>query len=202
MKVLAERSNKIFIVGPIMLVILSVSIFFIMKNILSLHRFHVYRGPRRRRRLRHFLFFLAMCWLAIASAIIERLCMPKVLIEYDNAGIYIYKHKRKDPIILRFENIWSFTSESDVGSEDITLGTLSYEQAALIGKGLVGTLKIRTCDGEIKVRGIKDVKDVERKLDKLHDEFMDLRNERYDAIIAQKRREEELAELAKHDPNT
>lgn len=200
MKVLAERSNRIFIVGPIMLVILSILIYFMMKYFIFRNGFHFY--GRRRRILFSVFISLVTGWLAFVSAIIERICMPKVLIEYDNAGIYIYKHRRNDPIILRFESIYSFTSEADIGSEGITLGTFSYEQVALSGDKITGTLRIRTADDEIKIRGIHDVKSVERKLDKLRDDYMRLRNERYNAIIEQKRREEELAELAKHDPNT
>lgn len=128
--------------------------------------------------------------------------MPKVLIEYDNTGLYIYKHRNKEPILIRFESIWRISSEVDYGSEDITLKEYTYEAAALSVKGLTGSLRLQTAEGVIKIRGIENVKDVERRLDKLHDEFMELRNERYEAIIAGKRRSEELAELAKHDPNT
>ncbi len=192
MKVLAERSNRIFIVGPIILVVLGSYIVYRLKR---RHSGFYYRSGRTFA-IAFTLFITTLC------GIIERIFMPKVLIEYDNAGIYIYKYKGREPIIIRFESIWSFSTEIDYGSEDDSFEAYSYEHAALIGSTLTGSLKIQTANEIIKIRGIKNVKDVERKLDKLRDEYMELRNERYDAIIAQKRREEELAELAKHDPNT
>ncbi len=203
MKVLAERSDKIFIVGPILLLVSGVILYFFTRDPYLLwrriSRSLTYDIPS----ITAMVFFSALSvFVATIFNLVERIAMPKVLIEYDNAGLYIYKHRNKEPILIRFESIWRISSEVDYGSEDITLKEYTYEAAALSVKGLTGSLRLQTAEGVIKIRGIENVKDVERRLDKLHDEFMELRNERYEAIIAGKRRSEELAELAKHDPNT
>lgn len=196
MKVLAERSNRIFFIGPLILAVVGFFIWFLSGyiNFRSL-----YNCPSE---ILEITAVAVVVFVVTLYIFIERMFMPKILMEYDNAGIYIYKYKNSEPILLRFETIGVCGSEIEPDSGALGMETYSYERAALMGTKMTGAIKIQTDMGEVKVRGIKNVKEVEIKLGKIRNEFEALRNERYEAIVAQKIRDEELAELARHDPNT
>lgn len=198
MKVLAYRSNKIFITAPILVPICCFLLYQIM-----IHSHGIY-GWRLE-------FFLSILSVAVSQLIgfIERLFMPKVLIEYDDCGVYIYKYKKSEPILLRYEHIWDCRAQTNEGAEDIPLNmdynpnvADSYERAGITPTPLVGMLKFSTPYEVVRVHGIKDVKAVERELASIRYDFKEKRDEWLDYNIERSRREKELEELAKHDPNT
>lgn len=194
MKVLAYRSNRIFLVAPIVVIVcflLTSMIFYLRRNSM--------RVGRRNWRIIGATWSLA---IAMASAFIERLFMPKVLIEYDDCGLYIYKYRRRDPIILRYEQIITHRFEVDVGSENMTISKMSQEQVGFISKNTIGTLCIRVDGEDIKVRGIKNVKQVSIELNRQLRAFKEKENDKIDRYLEQLKCEKELEELAKHDINT
>ena len=193
MKVLAYRSNRIFVVAPIVIAICVLLLQLYFQDDLPIF------GRRTRIRVLGFIFMLSVSMLC---AFIERLCMPKVLIEYDDCGLYIYKYRKSEPILLRYEDIIASHVTLDVGSDDITLGQLSPEQTGLVSNNAVGTLCIRIKSGDIRIRGIKNVKQVRGELNKKVSEIKRKQREEIDDLIERSRRERELSELAKHDPNT
>ncbi len=198
MKVLAERSNKIFITAPILVPICCFLLYQIM-----IHTDHIHG-----RRLEFFLLILSIT-VSQLIGFVERLFMPKVLIEYDDCGLYIYKYKKCEPILLRYEHIWDCRAQTNEGAEDIPLSmdhnpnvADSYERAGITPTPLVGMLKFNTPHTTISVHGIKDVKAVERHLASIRYDFKEKRDEWLDYNIELSRRQKELEELAKHDPNT
>lgn len=193
MKVLAYRSNRIFVVAPIVIAICVLLLQLYFQDDLPIF------GRRTRIRVLGFIFMLGVSMLC---AFIERLCMPKVLIECDDCGLYIYKYRKSEPILLRYEDIIASHVTLDVGSDDITIGQLSPEQTGLVSNNAVGTLCIRIKSGDIRIRGIKNVKQVRGELNKKVSEIKRKQREEIDDLIERSRRERELSELAKHDPNT
>lgn len=194
MKVLAYRSNRIFVVAPIVVVVC-----FLLTSMI----FYFRRGSVRIGRYNWHI--IGAAWslaVAMAAAFIERLCMPKVLIEYDDCGLYIYKYRRGDPILLRYEQIINHHFEVDVGSENMTFSGMSQEQVGFVSKNAIGTLCIRVDGEDIKVRGIKNVKQVSIELNKQIKAFKEKENNKIERYLEQLKREKELEELAKHDINT
>lgn len=193
MKVLAYRSNRIFVVAPIVVAVCLFILYLWLQD--ELYVF----GRRRRYR---FVGFITMLMVTMMCAFIERLCMPAVLIECDDYGLYIYKYRKSEPILVRYEDIISSCVTVDVGSEDISIGQLSPEQTGLVSNNAVGTLCIRLQTEDIRIRGIKDVKQVRQEINKKVNELKRKQQEEIDEIIEASRRKKELEELAKHDINT
>ena len=198
MKVLAYRSNKIFITAPILVPVCCIIMYVLLKH----YRF--YYGWV-------FEIFTAVSSIMLSQlgGFVERLFMPKVLIEYDNCGLYIYKYRKSEPILLRYEHIWDCRAQTNEGSEDIPLNmdynpnvADSYERAGITTTPLVGMLKFNTPYEVIRVHGIKDVKAVERELASIRYDFKDKQDDWIDYNIEYSRRQKELEELAKHDINT
>ena len=202
MKVLAYRSNLIFITAPILVPICFCICFYMVKDIMRWWWTYndFWWG----------IFITAFTtMLSQTIGFIERLFMPKVLIECDDHGIYIYKYKRSEPILLRYEQIWGFCAHTNYGAEDYPLSqtgnpnTLdSYEKTAISMKSFVGMLKINTPYEVVTIHGIKDVKAVERELASIKYDFKEKQEEWVDYNIERSKREKELEELAKHDINT
>lgn len=198
MKVLAYRSNKIFFTAPILV---PLCIIIALEMVQSIHTMYGWRWE----------LFIGILGVMISQLVgfVERLFMPKVLIEYDNRGLYIYKYRKSEPILLRYENIWDCRAQINEGSEDIPLSMDysskkfdSYERAAISSKSLVGLLKFNTPHEIITVHGIKNVKSVERELASIRYDFKEKQEEWLDYNIEKSRRNKELEELAKHDINT
>ncbi len=94
---------------------------------------------------------------------VRTLVLPKVLMEYDDYGIYIY-HKYKPTKTIRFEDIGSEVSEED--TVDIYVGH-SYYYYKISHKALSNTLRIELEDGFVRVDCVEDVKNVELKIHQL-----------------------------------
>ena len=193
MKVLAYRSNRIFFVAPI---------------VILLYLFILYAGLQMGlgRRLRHrILGSVGALAVAMMCAFVERLFMPKILIEWDDCGLYIYKYRNSEPILVRYENIIGHYMEIGVGSEEITIGQMSPEQVGFVSNNAVGTLCIRIAGKEvedIRIRGISNVKQVKIELNKKLRDLKNKQQEEIDEMIEARRREREAEEQKKHDPNT
>ena len=195
MRALAYRSNKIFITAPIITVIG----FFVLYGLLrTVHRWN-------------FELVISVVTLIVSqvTGFTERLFMPKVLIECDDCGLYIYKYRKSKPILLRYENIWDCRAQVNNGSEDFPVSDSynpdkadSYERVGIATKSFVGMLNINTPHQVIRVHGIRNVKAVERELASIRYDFKEKQNDCLDYNIERVKREEELQELAKHNPDT
>ena len=153
MKVLAERADKYFVLAPVMVI---VSLFVCYLEYCDLVLDNISLGR----------WFIAV-WFTVMAMTVRCLSnfflctlMPKNVIEYDDFGIYIYKRRNKEPLILRYGEIFSKTAENDesyvfVGFWDIPF-TLSS-----------GTLRIEVKDGFLKVPCIKNVRKVQTELNRL-----------------------------------
>lgn len=166
MKVLAERSNAIFCWGTIAIII----------SILYLYlRF----GLGLRLLPRFFSFFFLVLLLSTIYNLAHRLMLPKVLIEYDKAGIYIYKSRRKPAITLRYEELLSATALGGEKDYDDLGGPASGLKGLLLRgssesitgnsslNNMTGALRIELPDQFIKIHGVKNVQPVRRDLEKL-----------------------------------
>ncbi len=193
MKVLAYRSNRIFVVAPIVIVVCLFVLHLYWQDKID------FLGYRSRCRLVGFVGALA---ITMMCAFVERLCMPAVLIECDDCGLYIYKYRKSEPILVRYEDILSSSVTVDVGSEDFTLGSLSPEQTGLVGNNVVGTLCIKTKNDDVRIRGIKDVKQVRSLMNKKIFELKRKKEQEVDDMLEACRREREAEEQKRHNPDT
>lgn len=145
--------------------------------------------------------------LAFLLPFIERLLIPKVIMEYDDYGLYIYK-TGKPTTLLRYEELWSTYSEEDFENIEMCYHRGFYRSRNIRisnpfwGIFKTGSIRIETPDDFINVGGIYHVKDVEyeikRMVRKNRKEFIAEMEEK----IAYNQRQRELVELSKHNPDT
>ncbi len=109
-----------------------------------------------------YVFIIIVTVVSLVGTV-KTLFLPKVLMEYDDYGIYIY-HKYKPTKTIRFEDICSEVSEED--TVDIYVGT-SYYYHKISHKVLNNTLRIEVEDGFVRVDCVEDVKNVELKIRQL-----------------------------------
>ncbi len=206
MKVLAERANGFLYGGPFVMV---ATFFYCVTRFNSCFNpdevlyslFNIFFGGRGLflYSLVIFVFFL-ITWM-------ERLLTPKVIIEYDKAGLYIYKYKFLEPIILRFETVYSSVSDEDLDDVYIRVGRFPWARSVRIsnptwGLSKTGTLRIEIPTGFITLRGVKNVNQVRFQITKLVREFKKEQKEFIDANMERARAQREAEEQKKHDPNT
>jgi hypothetical protein len=137
----------------------------------------------------------------------ERLLTPKVIIEYDKAGLYIYKYKFSEPITLRFEAVYSALGDEDLDEVYVRRGRYAFAPRVRIsnptwGLSKTGTLRIEIPTGFITLRGVKNVNQVSFEITKLLREFKKEQKGFIDANIERARAQREAEEQKKHDPNT
>lgn len=204
MKVLAERSNTIFFLGP---PIIAMCFFYMYMY------WFIWGGTIRFHRRYSLLGFVIVLLFSTLYNFIHRLFIPKIIIEYDKAGIYVYNKRRGDPIIIRFEHLWSSMS---FGGEDAfdELDKPEYVERYYLNKPLplytgccscnmtTGTLRIELPNQFITLHGIKEVGVVRLKLDSLVRKHYEEKMAFYEEQMMKRQREVELEELRKHDPNT
>lgn len=200
MKVLAERSNAIFFWGPPTIALCFIYIYL---------RWNF--GWRRRLFRRHSLsYFVVILFISTIYNLIHRLFIPQVIIEYDKAGIYVYNKRRGDPIIIRFEHLWSSMSfggedafdELDVPSSAFVPDKEMLNTGYCSCNTTTGTLRIELPNQFITLHGIKNVGQVKLQLDRLVREHKKEKMAFYEEQMMKRQREVELEELRKHDPNT
>lgn len=202
MKVLAERSNAIFFWGPPTII---VCILF----------FYLRYGLDIRLMPRHYFFcFFISLFLSTLYNLIHRLTLPRILIEYDKAGIYVYNKRRGDPIIIRFEHLWSSISLGREDAYDEDFGHTECSSSLILMEGLelntgycscnsaTGTLRLELPNQHITLHGVKAVGQVKLELDRLVRNHKKEKMEFYEDQMMKRQREAELEELRKHDPDT
>lgn len=153
MKVLAERADKYFVLAPVMVI---VSLFVCYLEYCDLVLDNISLGR----------WFIAVVFTVMAMTVqcLSNffLCtlMPKNVIEYDDFGIYIYKRRNKEPLILRYGEIFSKTAENDESYVFVGFWGIPFTLSS-------GTLRIEVKDGFLKVPCIKNVRKVQTELNRL-----------------------------------
>ncbi len=183
MKVLAERSDKIFIWGPIVMLLC----------ILVFSNRSVFMGSLKGR---YIVYFCVTVFGLVCFDLCHRITVPKIIIEYDDYGIYVYKHKKQQPITLRYSDLKGVLIMEGVND--------SYElnEGVSVDSPSTGMLRIQSTQGLTTLYGIKNVRQVGDQLKQMVDDYNRKAMEHYEARIEQMKRQRELEELQKHDPNT
>ena len=138
---------------------------------------------------------------------LQRLLLPRIIMEYDDYGLYIYRTD-KSVTLLRYGEIWSSYSEEDFESVEFCYhrGFYRYRNIKVSnpfwGIFKTGSIRIETPDDFICLGGIYHVKEVEREIKRMvrknRQEFIEEMEEK----IEKNQRQRELEELAKHNPDT
>ncbi len=157
MKVLAERADRYFILTPVM-VIAFLFVCYLEYCDWVLDKISLGRG---------FIaveFTVLLLTFQCVKNFVRCILMPKNIIEYDDYGIYIYKRRNKEPIILRYDEILNKTAENDEGYIFVEYFFM-FEKFPITFS--TGTLRIGVKDGFIRVPCIKNVRKVQTELNRL-----------------------------------
>lgn len=219
MKVLARRANGLLIAMPVcfvvLLILLSMAIVFLfhiecpewfekLANDVFIRDYWRYTGFYRRGRIARDVFFQSLFWMPVClMAFFDRLFTPKIIMEYDDTGIYIY-HNKKDVTLLRYDYLAGQNVQTDLNEVSYWVRYRGMVKITNFSGGLIktGSIRFETPDGFVKVRGVANVKEVGREIDRMvrkaRAEYEKELEENMMKQIAQR----DLEELLKHDPNT
>lgn len=181
MVVLARRANGILVVAPLVLLFLGVVLYYsvmlvsgemevdaVPGIIYSFMRFFdgLRRSYRKPPEVVAFWTYLSVAFIAVPLFVefLSRLFVPKIIMECDDNGVYIY-HGKKQVTVLRYEYLWSHYTEEDTGGDYLWVkrGMLPVPEF-LYDFEATGSMRIETPDGFINLRGIYHVREVEREL--------------------------------------
>ena len=175
-KVLAKRANGIFIAAPILVVS-----FFLLNFLLynlseyeQLFSLVLIFAPGRyglTNPITVLYFGYAFITAGAVVGFVIRLFTCRIIIEYDDYGIYVYRKFR--PVeIIRYENLWSSSGELDYRDAPDLLESGLESEGVHSARGIFGTgsLRIRTTKKTIRLYGVKNVLQVETALNKLAEE--------------------------------
>ena len=153
------------------------------------------------------IFYYGLFFLACLFVFLARLSVPRIIMEYDDFGLYIYR-TGKPVTLLRYKEIWSTYSEEDFENVEFCYHRGFYRcrnikvSNPFWGIFKTGSIRIEIPDGFINLGGIYHVREVEREIKRMvknnRQEFIDELEEN----IKANQRQRELEELAKHNPNT
>lgn len=145
--------------------------------------------------------------LVFLGVFLQRLLTPRTIMEYDDHGLYIYR-TGKPVTLLRYEELWSSYSEEDFENVELCYHRGFYRcrnikvSNPFWGTIKTGSIRIEIPGGFINLGGIYHVKEVERELKimirKNRKAFL---NEMYENM-EEERRQRDIEELAKHNPET
>ncbi len=206
MKVLAKRENSMLIFFPLSLFIFIPGIVNIINWFIETDFFNAVRVADTDdfNYLMLSLLLNVLVLIIILSftgclliRFIETLLTPPIVMEYDEYGIYIY-NRLKETRVIRFYDIKSQVSEES----DVDIYNYKYHIKLATVKVLTGTLRIELLDGFVRVDCVANVKDVERKLKDLVRKEEHKKIAELEARVEKIKRERELEELRKHNPDT
>ncbi len=201
MKVLAQRANGLIFVAPFFLISLVIYIVDIFNTVYNPEHIETILLLL----LDYRFIVMLISFVYMLSKWVLRVMTPKVIIEYDRAGIYIYQYKFMEPYILRYENLYSVFADIDL--KEIYVKRNRFSPIRKIsnptwGMSKTGSLRIELPDHFITLHGVKNVAKVKYDLTNLIKDYRDTRDDWLEDRIEEVKRRDELAELAKHDPNT
>ena len=110
MKVLAQRANGLIFVAPFFLISLVIYIVDVFNTVYNPEHIETILLLL----LDYRFIVMLISFVYLLSKWVLRVMTPKVIIEYDRAGIYIYQYKFMEPYILRYENLYSVFAEIDL----------------------------------------------------------------------------------------
>ncbi len=178
MKVLAKRSNAIYIWT---LFIVSVTVIYFASGI----DLRIDGTGSRFYRFELWILFMevAMVGLSLLGVLgsVDRLFIPKILIEYDSVGFYIYTRKRTGPILLRYED--ALHQNMEVGFPDNYIFSDGRAKKTVnrpfLGSNSFGSLRIETPDSFIYITGVKKIWEVREEINRIIKEKQEqFKNER------------------------
>ncbi len=120
--------------------------------------------------------------LVFGVVFLQRILTPRIIIEYDDFGFYIYR-TGKPVTLLRYRDVWSTYSESDLNNVEFCYhgGFYRYRNVKVSnpfwGVFRTGSIRIEIPEGFINLNGVYHVKEVEieikRIVKKSRQEFID-----------------------------
>lgn len=170
MKVLARRANGILIFGPVFMALCFAFWLFCAQHPREVSDMYLFEDLYMRFLLISIFFFPVTLWIFV-----QRLFVPKVIIEYDDHGLYIYR-RRKETVVLRYEYLNNLYAEADLQDVVVYVGPRSiftgyrrrFEIGGILEKIIkTGSLEIRTDDGIVTLKGVHNVKEVKVDIDRL-----------------------------------
>lgn len=220
MKVLARRANGLLIVAPICfaisLVILSMATVFIFhidspewfEDLATDFFTSDYWGysVRASRAINHASDSFVVSIFSIIICLIfffDRLFIPKIIIEYDDVGLYIY-HNQKDVTVLRYDYLAGKNVQTDLNEVSFWVRYRGMVKITNFSGGLIktGSIRFECPDGFITVRGVADVKAVGKEIDRMVRKNREKYEKELEERLLEIKTQRELEELLKHDPNT
>ncbi len=177
MNILAKRANGIFIVAPIIIISYILMNFLLSQLSDEGQAFTMIMifGVTRYRISPIGALYFGYTYIVAASviALVCRLFVCPVVIEYDECGIYVYR-KFKPTEIIRYEQMWNSLSLGELDFRDapdlLDSGLASEGVHSARGVWGTGTLRIRTNKKTIRLYGVKNVLQVEKALNSLIEE--------------------------------
>lgn len=110
-------------------------------------------------------------FLLFLISFVERLLTPKIMIEYDDYGLYIYQ--RGKVTLLKYKELWSTYSTKDVESINLCYHRGLWGLFSMLASEFIwsfvktGSIRIETPDGFIVLHGVYHVRDVEFEIKKM-----------------------------------
>ena len=220
MKVLARRANGLLIVAPICFVI-SLVVF----SMATVFIFHIdspewfealatnfftsdywgYSG-RSSRAISHAMDSFVVSTISLIICLVsffDRLFIPKIIIEYDDVGLYIY-HNQKDVTVLRYDYLAGKNVQTDLNEVPFWVRYRGMVKITNFSGGLIktGSIRFECPDGFITVRGVAEVKEVGREIDRMVRKCREEYEKELEESLLEIKTQRELEEMLKHNPNT
>lgn len=220
MKVLARRANGLLIVAPIcfavLLILLSMALVFLF-HINCPEWFEAMAtdfftsdiwgySARSTRTIRHAWDTLLSSLLVMPICLIaffDRLFKPEILIEYDDAGLYIY-HNKKTVTTLRYDYLAGQNVQTDLNEVSYWVRYRGMVRVTNFSAGLIktGSIRFECPDGFITVRGVANVKEVGKEIDRMVRKNREEYESKLEERMLEQRAQRDLEELLKHNPDT
>ena len=217
-KVLAKRANGLLVATAILMMVCGFAVVYSILVLIGeiklnkdlmyvLYMFSLFGG---RHRHRHFYTYyqdmperlafrcalsFSIEFMFLLWVFIRRVSIPRIIIEYDDFGLYIYR-KGMPVTLLRYESLWSMYIHEEVIDtyEDFDSSGYVRTQQSLWGLSATGAIRFETPNGFITVSGISKVKEVEKEIKRMVEknrrEFVDAME---DKIEKRKNKENENA---------
>ncbi len=220
-KVLARRANGLLMVAPIcfvvLLCLLNMSIvvmfhmdcpewfeeiavdFLVGENKWWYSQSEIYTSREVMNALALSLVGLITCLVSF----FDRLFLPKILIEYDDVGLYIY-HNKKDVTLLRYDYLAGQNVRQDLDEVSFWIRYRGMVKVTNFSGGLIktGSIRFECPDGFVNVRGIANVKEVSREISRMVRRSRDEYEKEFEEKLREYRNQKDLEELLKHNPDT
>ncbi len=221
MKVLARRANGLLIAIPIFVIVL-----FILLSMALVFLFHIdcpewfdelatnfFTADKKwwydsgsvhaRSNARDTFVFSILGLVVCLISFFDRLFIPKILIEYDDTGLYIY-HNKNRVTTLRYDYLAGQNVQTDLNEVSFWVRYRGIVKVTNFSGGLIktGSIRFECPDGFITVRGIANVKQVGKEIDRMVRKSREEYERTLEGKMLEQIAQRELEELLKHNPDT